>query len=214
MALTTYTELKAAVADNAHRTDLTTQIVDCVTLCEARLFDMLLLRNLEVESNLTSTAGVNYIALPTGYVSPIALWITVNSIRYKLNPALPQELPYNPGNAQPEYWAIDGDNVRFDSPFDAVYTLPFRYVKTSALSGSNASNEVLARRPDIYLAGTLVEVGRYTQNSDLISIWEPKFLQACAEMKATEARARSMVPLRVDPGLASTGAGFNIFRGS
>jgi hypothetical protein len=214
MALTTYTELKAAVADNAHRTDLTTQIMDCVTLCEARLFDMLLLRNGEVESNLTSTAGVNYIALPAGYISPIALWLTSNSIRELLTPALPQDLPYDPNNNRPQYWSIDGDNVRFDCPFDAVYTLPFRYVKTVALSGSVASNEVLARRPDIYLSGTLAELARYMGNQALFTIWENRFVQAVAEMKAAESRARSMVPLRVDPALSARSGTFDIYRGT
>lgn len=213
MALSTYTELKAAVADTAHRTDLTTQIVDFVTLCEARLFDMMILRNMEVESNLTSTAGVNYIAVPAGYVSPIALWLTNTSIRRLLNPALPQELPYSPNNAQPNYWAIDGDNIRFDCPFDAVYTLPFRYVKTANLGASVASNEILARRPDIYLAGTLSELARYTKDQTLFASWEPRFLEACASMKAAESRARSMVPLRVDEGLRSRNGVFDIYRG-
>lgn len=213
MALSTYTELKAAVADNAHRTDLTTQIVDAVTLCEARLFDALLLRNAETEGTLTSTASVNYIALPTDYVSPIALWLTLNSQRQLLEPALPQELPYNPGNLIPQYWAIDGANVRFDSPFDAVYSLPFRYVKTMALGASTASNEVLARRPDVYLAGSLSALARYMGNDKLFSMWEPLFVQGMKEMGAVESRARSMVPLRVDAGLLGRANAYNITRG-
>ena len=211
MAITTWTELKAAVADFAHRSDLTTQIPDFITLAEARLFDMLLLRNMEAETNLTSSIGVNYIALPTGYVSPIALWLTINSIRQLLLPALPQELPYIPSNGVPQYWAVDADNVRLDRPADAVYTLPFRYIKTANLGASVATNELLARRPDVYLAGSLSELARYTQNDKLFNIWEPRFLTGCAELKAVENRNRAIAPLRSDiPTSPRTG---NIIRG-
>lgn len=212
MAITTWTELKAAVADFAHRSDLTTQIPDFITLCEARLFDMLLLRNMESESTLTASIGVNYVALPAGYVSPIALWLTSSSIREQLKPALPQELPYSPGNNRPQYWAVDGDNIRFDCPADAAYSMPFRYIKTMSLGASVSSNELMARRPDIYLAGALAELARYTKDQTLFGIWEPKFLQGCAEVKAAENRARGMVPLRVDDGLRARGQ-FDIYRG-
>jgi hypothetical protein len=96
VAITTWTELKASVADFAHRSDLTTQIPDFITLCEARLNDMLLLKNMESDEALTLVTSQNYVALPTGYISPIAFWLVVSTIRVPLDFVLPQQLPYNP----------------------------------------------------------------------------------------------------------------------
>jgi hypothetical protein len=210
MALTTYTELKAAVADFANRTDLTTAIVDCITLAEARMYDMMILKDMESDEALTLTTGRNYVALPAGFISPIAFWLVVDTVRIPLKPALPQELPYDAENDQPEYYAIDGVNIRFDCEAAEDYSAYLRCVKKTALSGSVATNYLLTRRPDIYLAGALVEVARYTRDTDLFNAWEPKFLAACREVKAADSRARAMVPLRTD--IPSMGRS-NIMRG-
>ena len=211
MALTTYTELKAAVADNAHRTDLTTQIVDCVTLCEARLNDMMILKNSESDEALTLTIGQNYVALPTGYISPIAAWLVINSERVPLHFCTPEQLPYYSTNGQPEFCAIDGANLRFDRPADVGYSAKLRCVKTNNLSGSVATNYLLAKRPDIYLAGTLVELARYMGNTALFNMWEPRFLSACAAVKAADSRNRGIAPLRTD--IPLTGRRTNILLG-
>jgi hypothetical protein len=199
MALTSYTELKAAVADFANRTDLTTPIVDCITLAEARLYDLMILKDFESDEPLTLTTGQNYVALPAGYISPIKFWLIVSTIRVPLQMVLPQELPYHTDNNQPRYWAIDGANVRFDCPASENFSARLRCVKKSNLSGSVTTNYLLTRRPDIYLAASLVELARYTRDVDLFNTWESKLLKAVAEVKAAESRARA-VPLRTDLG--------------
>jgi hypothetical protein len=211
MAITTFTELKAAVASWANRTDLTSQLDDFVTLAEARLNDMLLLKNMEADETLTLSIGVNFVALPTGFVSPIALWIIVDGVRVKLSPALPQELPYDTDSTQPKYWAIDGANIRFDCPAGAAYSARLRCIKQSNLGASVATNYLLTKRPDIYLAGCMVEVARFTNDAELFNSWEPKFLKACAELKASDNRNRAIVPLRTDIPITSHRA--NIIRG-
>lgn len=209
MALSTYTELKAAIADNAHRSDLTSQIVDAITMAEARMYDMLILKNQEADSAISCTIGNNYVALPTGFVSPVAAWLTIDSERVPLTFAAPEQLPFCSTNAQPTFCAIDGANLRFDCPADDTYAGFLRCVTKSNLSGSVASNYLLARRPDIYLAASLVELARYMVNPSLMAVWEQKFQQACNELKAAESRNRGIVPLRTD--LAGVRA--NILRG-
>lgn len=211
MAITTYAQLQTAIAGWLHRDDLTTTIPDFITLCEARLNDKLILRDMETESTLTGVVSRNYIALPTGFVSPIALWIIIDSERLKLDPASPQELPYDTTNSQPKFWAIDGANVRFDCPLGSAYSVPFRYVKASNLSESNTTNYLLTKRPDVYLSGCLAEAARYTRDSDLFNTWEPKFTQAMNEIKAADNRARAIVPLRTDVPMSTMRP--NIFRG-
>ena len=200
MAITTYAELQTAVASWAHRSDdeFTDAIPEMITLAEARLYDLLLLKDMETETTLTAVVSQNYVALPSDYLSPIALWIVIDSVRVQMLAALPQELPYDVNDTQPRMWAIDGANIRFDCPADDTYSLPFRYVANSALSSSNTSNYLLTRKPDLYLAASLVEAARWAQDADLMNAWEPRFVDGVKSIKAAENRARGMVPLRTD----------------
>jgi hypothetical protein len=198
MALTTYTELKAAIADYAHRSDLTTQIVDCVTLAEARLYDLLVLKDMESDESLTLTIGQNYVALPTGYIAPRAFWLVIDSERVPLDAVTPERLPYYSTNAQPRLWAIDGANVRFDCPADVGYSAKLRCLKKSNLGASVASNALLAARPDIYLSGSMVELARWTGDETMFNTWEPVFLRGIAAFKASQSRNRGVAKLRTD----------------
>lgn len=218
MTIASYSDLQTALGTWSHRADLSSIAPDLITLCEGRLNDMLILRDMETESTLSTAIGNNSVALPAGYLSPIALWLVITSggqsYRYLLNPALPEQLPYSPNQMQPRYWAIDGDNIRLDCPSDAIYSLAFRFVVKSNLSNSVTTNYLLAQRPDIYLAGCMVELGRYLDDTDMQGTWEPKFKQACSEFKARENRNRDVAPLRVDPALVSpTRNSYNIYRG-
>lgn len=209
MAIGTFAQLQTAMADWSNRNDLTSYLPDMITLAEGRLNDMLLLKNSESEEALTLTANVNYVALPAGFISPIALWLIIDTQRLPLQMVLPQDLPYYTDSSIPKYWAIDGLNIRFDVPSDSAYAVKFRMVKASNLSASTTTNYLLSRRPDVYLAACLVEVARFTKDVDLFNEWEPKFLKAAAELKAAENRSRA-VNLRTD---IPASARSNILRG-
>jgi hypothetical protein len=207
--ITTYEELKNAVSDWTQRSDLAAKAADLITLAEARLNDMLLLRDMEVEETLTLAVGQNYVALPSGFISPITLWLIVDGERVLLERVLPQRLPYYTDATQPQYWAIDGENIRFDCPSSQSYPAKFRFLKKSNLSDSNPTNYLLQRRPDLYLAGALVEACRYTRNAEELAKWEDKFVKAASSAMSAENRSRA-VPLRTD--IATRGRS-NIFRG-
>jgi hypothetical protein len=210
MALDSYTNLKAAIADYAHRSDLTAQIVDCVTLAEARLYDLLVLKDMESDESLTLTIGQNYVALPTGYIAPRAFWLVIDDERVPLGAVVPELLPYYSSNGQPTLWAIDGANVRFDCPADVGYSAKLRCLKKSNLGASVASNALLVARPDIYLSSSLVELARWTGDEGMFNTWEPVFLRAIAAFKASQSRNRGIAPLRTALPLSRVG---NILRG-
>ena len=60
MAITTYTELKSAIADYMARSDLTGNVEDFIALAEARLNR--LLKMVETDATLTGTAASRRIA--------------------------------------------------------------------------------------------------------------------------------------------------------
>lgn len=197
MAISTFAELKTAIGNYSNRSDLTSYLEEFITLAESRMFDDMLLKNFESEESLTLTQDQNYVALPSGYVSPIAFWLIVDGERVSLEMVLPEQLPYHTDSTQPEFWAIDGANIRFDCPAGQAYTAKFRMYKTSALSGSNTTNYLLTRRPDVYLAACLSECARFTQDTNLFNIWEPRYQTGKASLMAAENRSRE-VPLRTD----------------
>ena len=211
MAITTYALLKSTAASWAHRTDVDSVITDCVTLVEARLYDLLLLKDMEIEESLTLVSGNNYVALPSNYVLPVALWVIQDSERTKLLPATPEELPYYSGSGTPKAWAIDATNIRFDRPADQNYALRLRCIKKSNLSDSNTSNYLLAKRPDVYLAGTLTELARYLQDDALMAQWAGRYEQGILELKKAETRNRAPVALRHD--IPTIGRRSNIITG-
>ena len=46
------------------------------------------------------------------------------------------------------------------------------YAKIPALSGSNASNWLLARSPDVYLYGSLVAAEAFLMNDERLGVWK------------------------------------------
>lgn len=220
--ITDYASLQAAAAGMVHRdsdTAITGNMPLFIQMAEQELYDrMVLVRDWQAESTLTSTQGQNYIALPSGFISPVTLWILLgtspNWLRTELTPALPEQLPYWPNQAIPRYWAIDGDNIRFDTNFDAVYSLPFRFIQKTALSNSTTTNYLITRRPDIYLYATLKQVALFQQDDEALQKYDALLTQAIKAFKASEARSRSVAPLRADAALiGSAHEAFNIYRG-
>lgn len=70
MAITTYSELKTALANWSKRTDLTAMMGDFIALAESRIQRSLLARAQEVETELTMAPGSRYVALPSDFDSP------------------------------------------------------------------------------------------------------------------------------------------------
>jgi hypothetical protein len=202
--ISSYATLQSAAAGMIHRgsdATITANLPLFIQLCEAELFDELLLKDAETESTLTLTTDVNYVALPATYVSPIALWLIVSTQRVKLESVLPQELPYDTSSSQPRLWAIDGVNIRFDCPAQEGYTAKFRHIATSRLSVSNTSNYLLLKRPDVYLYGTLKQVALFTKDMADLQKYSQLYESAKASLKRAESRNRSHVPLRTDIGV-------------
>jgi hypothetical protein len=215
--ITTYATLQSAVAGMIHRASsatITDNVPLFIQLCEADLNDRLLLKDMESDEPLTLTTSQNYVALPTGFVSPIAFWLVVDGQREPLDFVLPQQLPYDTDDNQPQFVAVDGANLRFDCPADSGYSAFLRCIKKSNLSVSTTTNALLLKRPDVYLFGTLHQVSLFTKDDNEAQKYFAKYENAISGLKSAEARARNMVPMRVDPALAGRGGdGFNVFNG-
>jgi len=81
MALSTYTNIKDAVADWLDRSDLTSRIPDFIALAETRINRDLRIRPMEVRSTMTTTADKRYFNLPGGYLQMRNIQLNTNPIR-------------------------------------------------------------------------------------------------------------------------------------
>lgn len=178
MALTNYGELKTALASWLHRSDLTAQIPDFISLAESRiqsdLGDALIL---DYAGTLVTTAGTRTYAAPSGFVrlrSCVDLQIV-------LAEEIAQAWADSPISAEPDYIAWDGAQFVVHPSPDAAYAFPYvAQVRFSALSNDADTNTILARWPGLYLYGALSEAAPYLQDDARVALWAAKYVEVLA----------------------------------
>ena len=173
MALATYTDLKASVADFLHQSNMTSQIPDFIKLCETELNNLLSVRMMEQTDTLACVVSSRNIALPTGFLSPIDLWVAADtsSVRQWITPLGADNIPNNVSSAFPRAWTIDGSNILLDSPADVAYPAYFRYRKGFDLA-TDSTNWLLTNFPNVYLYGTLMQAAPYMLEDPRIQTWQ------------------------------------------
>jgi hypothetical protein len=156
MALTTYTELKAAVATRMKRSDLTTQIVDYITMFEAKLNRRLRVRQMETAASITPTAGVA--AIPSDFLEARCVTWT-GSPRRVLEYVTPQVFDATDTDTPsdtPARYTIQNASLKVMPVSNTVLEVDY-YQKIPVLSAGNATNWLLTAHPDVYLYGATAE---------------------------------------------------------
>lgn len=185
MALGTYSGLQAAIAGWLHRADLTTQIVDFITLAEARIARKL-------RYNI-STAAISITSQTTTLATAIGTSKTISELRSIVlstgNPSLdtpirivtPEVLAdvrAIEGNqtGRPRWGAIYGGVLDVTPAPDTTYTANLIFFDgLTPLSTTNTTNEQLAIAPDAYLYGALLEAEGFLENDERVPIWKDRF---------------------------------------
>jgi hypothetical protein len=201
VALSNYTELQAAVADWLHRTDLTSQIQDFITMAESRINRKLRLRVMESDETLSTSIGSRFAAIPNNFVEPIDCQILLpNSTSWQqLHRKLPYEFTVTTTNGTPTYWAVDGTNIAFERPLDVAYNIKLRIIKAFDIA-TDSTNWLLTNHPDIYLYGALLEAPVHLRDEKRLLVWQERFDRAYQEVAEKEKRSRKR-PLNTEPGL-------------
>ena len=206
MALSNYTDLKTAIADWLHRSDLTTTIPDFISLAESRINAALTLRAMEAETALTTVIGQDYAAMPALMIDAICAFIAISGVQTAMTRIDPADMPSGNVNGMPQFWATDGDTIKFDCPLNDTYTITLRYKKGFDLAGTS-TNWLMTRHPRVYLYGAQSEASLYTRDQAGMAMFESAFQQALADANREENTATE---LRVDVGM-NNGA-YNIYK--
>jgi hypothetical protein len=158
----TYSELKTAIADFLHRTDLTTQISGFIERAEAALFREINVKDLRV--SVTGTTTGEYVTLPDDFSEVVRVTCTYSGTEYDLDYGS-QPIDYT--MTAPKYYALENNKLRiFGTSTGQAYTLYYT-PKMSALSDSNTSNWLLANASDLYLYASSLEAARYMRDQAL-----------------------------------------------
>jgi len=205
MALATYSDLKAAVADYILRPDLTSVIPTFIALAESRLNRLLQLRITEVVTTLTGTIGSRELTLPTDYIEAISLDLTTTGDFCRLVAKEAAEISYGSSNGTPWAWAVQGSKIVLDRPCDQAHTFQFRYRQSFALSDSATTNWLMTNHPDVYLMASVVEAYLYMKDPDSASTWLAKLNTAVEEVMTKEGRSKSRAELSMDGALINQG---------
>ena len=199
MTISTYAELKTALANYTHRSDLTGRDDEAIDSFEARINRRLRLRGMENSSTGTMVAGTATISLPTGF-NEIRSFIfnPTTSVVRKLEYITPEQADAKEfsSNGPPKWYTFVGGAIRLYPTPDQAYAYTIKFYKTiTPLDGTNTTNFILTYNPDIYLFGCLVELMRYTGDDPRLAMWEQSLEAGIRELERMDRRERFVSPV-------------------
>lgn len=184
MAITTYTELQAAVKAWGAKSSLDTLIPDFIALAEVRIWSELRAKALVSDVSLAYSIGATSVTLPDDLISVIVLKDTVGTRTGEIEVVSHDRMaeiqlkPYIVDQTK-TYVTVTGRQVLFTGATTSAGTISGKYLaKEPALSGSVATNYVLTNYPNLYLFGALLELADYTKDDASATKYELRFKAA------------------------------------
>lgn len=191
MALTTYTELQAAVADWLHRTDLTSVIVDCVRLAEEKLNRRLRTKRQELVLAETAIDASFQVAIPAYVLAIKRIWRTDATLQSLDVASLEYVMMRQESQGLATAYAWESDTWRFDGTGSVAGVL-YRSLPDLA---TNSTNWLLTNHPSLYLHATIAEAAVYTRDMEAVGMFTTMAEQKIAELNMAERRDEFSGPL-------------------
>lgn len=188
MALENYADLQACVARWLHRSNMTADIVDCITLAEARIKAVLQAQLQDTTGTLSTVNGQNYVTLPSDLLRAHSLSIanTAPSIDY----VTPDQLgaTYYEGDVGiPQKYTLIGDRVYFGPTPDRVYTVSCVFqAAVPSLSDAAPTNSLLTKWPNVYLWAVMVEASKFAKDQAAQASYNADFMEAMSNVNIIE----------------------------
>jgi hypothetical protein len=182
MAITTYAELKTAIANWIARDDLTSYLDEFIDLTETMLkrepappesLDMGGIRaDIQRTTGTLSTSAAT-LALPSDFLEMYRFTLTADAnytvLRFVDRNML--NLMHRDGSGLPAFFTIS-DVFEFDVKPDSAYAYELSYwPSVTALSASNTTNWVITNYPDVYLAGCMFHAARFIKDEREANTW-------------------------------------------
>ena len=174
MSITTYTELKAAIADWLNRDDLSDErIADFIQMAENRIFHVLRIPPMEKYANITTDLD-GKVAIPGDFLE--AKDVIFNN---KALDRISTTEFYSRAAAQgvPTSFTRETTYLRLWPLPGAVSGMKLIYfAQPTRLSNANATNSVFAMTPELYLYAALVAAGTFIGAPvEKLQLWSESF---------------------------------------
>lgn len=193
MSITTYAELQSSIADWLLRDDLTSVIPTFISLAEAKFNRRI--RDYRMVKRATAEVDTAYFAIPSDWQENIRFQLNtspITTLEYVTPDQAAEEKRLYNSSGRPAFFTMIGDEFQIvpapDSTYDAELTY---YAKIPALSGSNTSNWLLTKAPDIYLYGALMEAAPYLDDDARIQVWGGLLEQSMNALQIESDRAKT-----------------------
>jgi len=193
MALTNYTELQAAIADQLNRDDLTAQIPDFIKLAEAQMNRVV--RHWRMENRATALLDTQYTALPTNFAEPIRMVLTsgtYTTLEIVGNLEIAQlRADASDTLGRPQFYAINDQGIEVFPTPDGDYTLELVYYETLTPLASADTNWLLTYYPDAYLYGACLHSAPFLQEDARMQTWGALYEAAISAINQDAERAKT-----------------------
>jgi len=174
MAITTFSELKTAVANWLDRSDLDDRIPEFIALAEARHRRDFKIRRMETRVTANTIADTEYYTLPDNFTAMRNIQLNTDP-KTPLEYLTPEQMDRVRGGSttgKPKAYSIIGNTFQLRPIPDSVYEIEMLYYKYfTGLSDSNTTNDMLTYHPDAYLYAVLLEAEPYLQNDKRVQLW-------------------------------------------
>jgi hypothetical protein len=186
--ITSYSDLKASIAEYAHRTDLTAPIINFIADAEARIYNDLRLRSMETAFSEAIASGS--VAVPSGLLAWKYLYVdgsTAQKLTRKDAEWIYTNYPSRSAGGKPVYFAREAETLIFGPYPDSAYTIKGIYYKRlAALSDSNTSNWFITDAPDLLRYAALAEAAAWTRDERDVTLFEGKYQTIKTRLERTE----------------------------
>lgn len=195
MALSTYADLQATIANFLARDDLTAFIPDFISIFEAAANRRLRVREMEATALLTTAFGDA--TLPTNYLQwRKATWIghPLRELEYVHPSWLSFNYPTSPAGP-PNVFTIISEALRVRPYADATPIELLYYQRIPALA--SAVNWLYREHPDVYLFGSLAETGGFMADPNKLAMWKSRRDEVFQELELLSNKSRGVGGIRV-----------------
>lgn len=195
MSISSYDELKTAVEDWSHRSDLTSKVDDFIDLTEADL--QVKCKTVDFENTATLTISSGSASLPADFLGMRAAYWDGNTqapLTYVPPASFAQK--ENAIGGTPAWFTVLGTTIKVAPVGDGDLVINYK-AKFTPLSASNTSNAILANYPDAYLQGCLTQVAIYTKDVEGLETHSGLYQNAINRIKSDDMDRKYPGPLEV-----------------
>lgn len=196
MPLSNYSDLQTTITAYLENDDVTGRVVDFITLAEARFNRELRIREMHKLAEID--IDTEEVALPADFLEIIAWRFTFASPDVTAQYLPPDRFFSSVAHSitgPPKIYTILGSSAWFapnpGSIAPGTYGTSLEYLaKIPPLTTTNTSNFLLAKAPDLYLYGALLEAQPFVMDDERAGIWQGLYDRALTSLRAADTRAR------------------------